>query len=62
MFKFLYRQRETLVVGGGALLVIDGGALLEHLLLHHRHLELAALLALDLLGLGRENTSNNLSK
>ena len=41
----------VLLVGGVALLVVHGGALLEHLLLHHRHRELAALLTLHLLGL-----------
>ena len=41
----------VLVVRGGALLVIDRGALLEHLLLHHNHRELPALLTLHLLGL-----------
>ena len=41
----------VLLVGGVALLVVHGGALLEHLLFHHRHRELAALLTLHLLGL-----------
>ena len=44
----------VLVVCGGALLVIDRGALLEHLLLHHHHGKLPALLALHLLGLQRD--------
>ena len=41
----------VLVVRGGTLLVIDWGALLEHLILHHHHGKLPALLALHLLGL-----------
>ena len=51
-------DRAVLVVLGLALLVEHGVTLLEQLGLHNRHLELAALLALDLLGLERENSQN----